>query len=295
MKRQARFADARAQAKGRVGLVPTMGYLHEGHLALMERARGECDTLVASLFVNPFQFGDAEDLASYPRDMERDASLAAAAGVDLLFAPSVEEMFPDDPAVQLVLPHLGDRLEGRGRPGHFAGVALAVTKLLAGLQPDLAYFGRKDAQQLAVVRRLVKDLSFPVEIVGVPLVREHDGLALSSRNVRLSDSERTAALSISRGLAAVANLAEKGEQDAAVLEDAARRPIDAEPLVDLEYAELTDAVEVTRMRKLEHTAFLGVAANVGDLRLIDNCFFVDGVPELGRRLDRVSTLYQGGP
>lgn len=294
MKRVTTFAEARARAHGRVGLVPTMGYLHEGHLSLMARARGDCDTLVVSVFVNPFQFGDADDLASYPRDVERDASLAAAAGADLLFAPSLEEMYPDPPSVQLAVPLLGDRLEGRSRPGHFAGVVLAVTKLFAGLQPDLAYFGRKDAQQLAVVRRLVRDLSIPVEIVGAPLVREHDGLALSSRNVRLSHNERQAALSISRGLATAAGMAEKGERDAAVLEESVRRPIDAEPLVDLEYAELTDAVSVIRMQKLEHTAFLGVAAKVGEVRLIDNCFFVDGVPELGRRLDRVSTLYQGG-
>lgn len=293
MKRVTTFAEARRLRKGRVGFVATMGFFHEGHVALMEAARRQCDTLMASIFVNPLQFGDPSDLASYPRDVERDATLAAAAGVDVLFLPSVEEMYPDQPTVRLTLDALTMTMEGAHRPGHFDGVAIAVAKLFAGLQPDVACFGRKDAQQLAVVRRLVRDLSFPVEIVGMPIVRDHDGLALSSRNIRLSGPERRAATVLYRALQAAATSFEGGERDPAVLEDTARQVIDEEPLVALEYAEVADASDLVRLRRVDRDSFLAVAAAVGEVRLIDNCFFLAGTPELGECLARPSSLDQG--
>lgn len=293
MKRVRTFAEARFRADGRLGLVPTMGYLHEGHLALVARARAECDTVVLSIFVNPLQFGVAEDLAGYPRDIERDAALAAAAGVDVLFAPPVEEVYPDHPSVGVTVAALTETLEGASRPGHFAGVALVVAKLFAGLQPDAAYFGRKDAQQVAVVRRLVRDLSFPVEVVGVPMVRELDGLALSSRNIYLDDRRRAAALSLFRGLQAAASLFDAGERRSGPLEEAVVAVVDAEPLADLDYAAVVDVDDIVRPPQVDRDSFLGVAATVGTVRLIDNCHFIAGNAELGTRLDRRSTLYQG--
>ncbi|HSG79483.1 MAG TPA: pantoate--beta-alanine ligase, partial [Acidimicrobiia bacterium] len=182
-----------------------MGYLHEGHLALIEAAREGSDTVVVSLFVNPLQFDQASDLARYPRDLERDAALAASAGADILFAPDVTEMYPDEPVTRVRLATLTSTMEGAHRPGHFDGVATVVAKLFAGLRPDRAWFGRKDAQQLVVIGRMAADLSFPVEVVGHPTLREADGLALSSRNVFLSSDEREVALSLSRGLFAAAD------------------------------------------------------------------------------------------
>lgn len=294
MKRVTTFSEARQVLAGRVGLVATMGYLHEGHLSLMQRAKAVCDTLVASIFVNPLQFAPGEDFENYPRDIERDAALMASVGVDVLFSPSIEEMYPAEPSIRIVTSPLGDRLEGEGRPRHFDGVAMAVVKLFAGLRPDVAVFGRKDAQQLAIVRRLVRDLSFPVEIMGAPITREFDGLALSSRNVRLSDSERTAALALHSGLVAAASLVEAGERDGSVLEKVAATPIEAEPLLELHYAELTDAAELTRLPKLSSDAFLAVSAQAGSVRLIDNFHIIGGLPEIGIRLDHPSIVYQGG-
>ncbi len=288
------FAAARAAWSGRRGLVPTMGYLHEGHLALMRRARSESDTVVASLYVNPLQFGPGEDLARYPRDRDRDAALAADAGVDVLFAPAPPEMFAALPSTRVSVDALAETLEGRFRPGHFEGVATVVAKLFAGLQPHAAYFGRKDAQQLAVVRRLVRDLSFPIEVVGVPTVREHDGLALSSRNTYLGPATRAAAVALSRGLFAAADLVEGGERDAAVLEDAVRAVTSRELRLDVEYVELADAAETIRLLRLDREAFLAVAARVGGTRLIDNVRFTpagDGfVADRGVRLDGPTIL-----
>lgn len=288
------FAAARAAWSGRRGLVPTMGYLHEGHLALMRRARSESDTVVASLYVNPLQFGPGEDLARYPRDRDRDAALAADAGVDVLFAPAPPEMFAALPSTRVSVDALAETLEGRFRPGHFEGVATVVAKLFAGLQPHAAYFGRKDAQQLAVVRRLVRDLSFPIEVVGVPTVREPDGLALSSRNTYLGPATRAAAVALSRGLFAAADLVEGGERDAAVLEDAVRAVTSRELRLDVEYVELADAAETIRLLRLDREAFLAVAARVGGTRLIDNVRFTpagDGfVADRGVRLDGPTIL-----
>ena len=270
------FADVRAASSGRVGLAPTMGYLHDGHLSLFRAARADCDTVVASIFVNPLQFGPNDDLGRYPRNLDRDAALAEQEGVDVLFVPSVEEMYPEPPRLELRIADLTDHFEGAHRPGHFEGVAIVVAKLLAGCRPGRAYFGRKDAQQLSVVRRMVADLSFPVEIVPVPTVRESDGLALSSRNTFLSDDDRMAALTLSGGLLAAADAVDAGERDGAVLEALVADKIGSADGARLEYASLADAATVQPLAELTVDAFLAVAARVGETRLIDNVAFSVG-------------------
>ena len=269
----ATFAEARAATGGEVGLVPTMGYLHEGHLALMEVATRHCDTVMASIFVNPLQFGPNEDLARYPRDLDRDLALCAASGVDVVFAPAVEEVYPEPAEVAITLDDLTEHFEGAHRPGHFEGVALVVTKLLAGLQPQCAFFGRKDAQQLAVVQRLVLDLSLPVQIVPVSTVREADGLALSSRNRFLSESQRLQARALSQALFAAADAVEAGERDGDELESVVRHRAAEVGPVQLEYAALADAASARPLPMLDTDAFLAVAARVGETRLIDNVAF----------------------
>ena len=288
------FAATRAGYRGRVGLVPTMGFFHEGHLALIEAARERADTVVVSLFVNPLQFNDPADLARYPRDLERDAALAGASGADLLFAPPPEEMYPAPVAVRVSLPALSAELEGAHRPGHLDGVAVVVAKLYAGLRPDLAFFGRKDAQQLALVTRLAADLSFPLQVIGCPTLREADGLALSSRNVFLASGDRAAALSLSRGLLAAAAAAEAGERSGAVLEGLVAAELATAGLA-AEYVALADAATATRIPALDRVAFLAVAARVGAVRLIDNVFLDPaGAADRGDRLDRPSFLYAKG-
>jgi pantoate--beta-alanine ligase len=290
------FAETRALASGTVGLVPTMGFLHEGHLLLIDAARSAVDTVVMSLYVNPLQFEEQDDLARYPRDLDRDLGLAERAGVDVVFAPESAEMFAASPATRVDVPDLAIVMEGAHRPGHFQGVATVVTKLFAGLQPDLAYFGRKDAQQLAVVRRLAADLSFPVEVVGRPIIREKDGLALSSRNVFLDAGPRRAALSLQTGLMEAAELAEAGEQTARALENAARSPVAVTPGIDLEYATVATQDDVTPIARLDRPAFLAVAARVGDVRLIDNVHLdigPDGIAvDRGVRLTGPSSMYE---
>lgn len=285
------MAQARAEARGVVGLVPTMGFFHEGHLSLMERSVRECDLTVVTLYVNPLQFEDRGDLARYPVDHDRDLALADAVGVDVTVVPDPGEMFPAAPLTRVSVAGIGDRLEGRFRPGHMTGVATVVTKLFAGLQPDVAYFGRKDAQQLAMVTRLASDLGFPLRVVGCPLVREPDGLALSSRNVRLGDF-REEALGLSRGLMAAADLFEAGERRGGPLEEAARSPLDP---AAIEYAEVCDAGTMERAARLEGEGqvVLAVAARIGPLRLIDNVRFRVGAGEADRGvwLGRPSVLY----
>ncbi|HET9441841.1 MAG TPA: pantoate--beta-alanine ligase, partial [Acidimicrobiales bacterium] len=215
--------DAERAAGRRVGLVPTMGWLHDGHLSLVRRAAAECDVVAATIFVNPLQFGESHDLAAYPRDLDRDSGLAAGAGVGHLFAPSVAEMYPGPVRTRVVVADVGDGLEGAHRPGHFEGVATVVAKLFAVAGPCRAYFGEKDWQQLQVVRTLVRDLSFPVEIVGCPTVREPDGLAMSSRNVYLSAEERAAATVLHRALRA----AQDADDPIAVMKET----VASEPLV----------------------------------------------------------------
>lgn len=288
------FAEVRAASSGRVGLAPTMGYLHEGHLALFRTARAQSDTVVASIFVNPLQFGPGEDLSRYPRDLDRDEYLAKQEGVDVLFAPSIEEMYPDPPATRIEVAGLTDHFEGARRPGHFAGVAMVVAKLFAGIQPQRAYFGRKDAQQLAVVRRMAADLSFPLEIVAVSTVREMDGLALSSRNRFLSSEERPAALALSRGLAAAAAAVADGERDGPTLEATVAEEVDSTVGATLEYSSLFAADTAQPIDTLDTDAVLAVAARVGETRLIDNVAFSVGADsvtaDLGVMLEGPSLL-----
>lgn len=269
-------AAARAQLTprdgqaARIAFVPTMGYLHEGHLALVDRAREVADYVVLSIFVNPLQFGAGEDLERYPRDAERDAALAAVRGVDLLFLPEVAEIYPrGQPAVQVVPLRLADRLCGATRPGHFQGVLTVVAKLFQIVSPDLAIFGQKDLQQAVLIRHMVEDLDIPVEIEMAPIVREQDGLALSSRNVYLSPEERTQALSLHRGLTAAAAAFRAGEQDGEVLRGEVRRALAASG-VAAEYVELVDAATLEPLEVAVPGAALAVAARVGRTRLIDN-------------------------
>ncbi len=279
------FEAARAARRGRTVLVPTMGSLHEGHLSLIRLARRLGETLVVSLFVNPLQFNNQSDLARYPRDLDRDAELCAVEGVDVLFAPPMTVMYPSEPETRVTVEGVATAMEGEHRPGHFSGVATVVTKLLAGIQPDAAVFGRKDAQQLAVVRTLVADLSLPVAIVGGSTVREPDGLALSSRNVFLDASTRSLALGLSRGLMDAADLVEKGETDRDVLVETVRSRLQM-PRID--YVELADQVRARPLDRLDRPAFLAVAAYVGDVRLIDNVAFDGGdpfVPDRGVWMD----------
>ncbi len=282
------FSDVRAASAGRVGLAPTMGYLHDGHLSLFRAARERCDTVVASIFVNPLQFGPNDDLTRYPRDLDRDAALADREGVDILFVPPAAEMYPESPRTALHIADLTEHFEGAHRPGHFEGVAIVVAKLLAGSQPSHAFFGRKDAQQLAVVRRMAADLSFPVEIVPVSTVRESDGLALSSRNTFLSTDDRVSALALSGGLMAAAAAVEAGERDGAALEALVVEAVGSVDGARLEYAALADAATVQPLTELTTDAFLAVAARVGETRLIDNVAFSVGVDSV--MIDRGTTL-----
>ncbi len=292
----ATFAEVREATAGSVGLVPTMGALHEGHLSHVEAAAAADDTVVVSVFVNPLQFDEEADLAAYPRDLDRDTALTQSAGADVVFAPSVEAMYGDAPLTRVRVAGVSEGMEGEHRPGHFEGVATVVAKLIAGIQPGRAYFGRKDAQQLVLVRRMASDLSFPVEIVPGPIIREEDGLALSSRNVRLSASDRQAALALSAGLEAVADAVEGGEGSARALEALAAASVDAEPKAGLEYATLASQADARPLKGLDEPAFLAVAARVGATRLIDNVHIDSGgdrwVPDLGVRLDHPSVLYE---
>lgn len=277
-----------------VGLVPTMGYLHEGHLSLIKRAT-ECDSVVVSVFVNPLQFGADEDLDSYPRDLARDLELAEQAGADVVFAPSVTDMYSEPILTRVSIPSLSHQMEGRMRPGHFDGVATVVTKLLAGVRPQRAYFGRKDAQQLAVVRRLVSDLSFPVSIIGCPIIRDHDGLALSSRNRRLGSRERKAAPAIFTALRAAGKAVTGGERDARVLCQLVNDSLSSEPRLQTEYVELVDAANLQPLEQLDGPSFLAVAVKAGGVRLLDNIhFFVEGeMVDFGHVLSRPSVLGVG--
>jgi pantoate--beta-alanine ligase len=260
---------ARAGGAG-VGFVPTMGALHAGHRALLATARGENRFLVASVFVNPLQFGPAEDLASYPRDPEADLAVLAAEGVDLAFLPGEEEMWPSPPEVRLRVGGLGDRLEGLVRPGHLDGVATVVAKLLHLVGPGRAYFGQKDAQQLAVVRRMAADLAFPNQIVACPTVREPNGLAISSRNTYLSPRERRMATALYRSLQAGQAVFMAGERDPAVVETATRDLLEAAPGVAPDYVALVEPAGFEPAKQAEPGHVLAAAARVGRTRLIDN-------------------------
>lgn len=266
-----RAAVREARAAGRtVALVPTMGAFHDGHLSLMRAARAQNDLVVVSLFVNPTQFGPNEDLGSYPRDEARDAALAEAEGVDILFAPSAAEVYPDGFSTSIHVSGITDVLDGAARGAfHFDGVATVVTKLFGIVRPDVAYFGQKDAQQVMVVRRVVRDLDLDVRIEACPIVREPDGLAMSSRNVYLDDSARRRAVALSSGLDRASDLAASGVRDAAALTDAARRVL-ADAGIEPEYVELRSLADLSPVTELDGEALLAVAARVGGARLIDN-------------------------
>ena len=259
-----------ARAEGLVGLVPTMGYFHDGHLALMHRARSECRTVVVSIYVNPLQFGPREDLRSYPRDPERDLRLAERAGVDMVFMPDDGEMYPPGYATYVDVEGLTDKLCGRSRPGHFRGVATVVTKLFNIVRPDRAYFGEKDFQQALVIRRLAADLNLDLEIITVPTVRERDGLAASSRNVYLSPAERQAATVLYRSLVKARDAILAGERDPGRARRILAATIAAEPLAELDYAEVYGLPWLAELERLEGEVLLAVAARVGRARLIDN-------------------------
>jgi pantoate--beta-alanine ligase len=265
-------ATEAARAKdGTVGFVPTMGAFHEGHRSLIRRAKADRDFVVVSIFVNPLQFGDLADLAAYPRDEERDLELARELGVDVVFAPPVEEMYPTGGPEATVDPGpMAERFEGASRPGHFRGVATVLAKLFHAVGPSAAYFGEKDAQQLAVVRRVVADLSFPIDVVACPTVREADGLAMSSRNARLSPEQREAAGCLFLALSEAAELARSGERDAARLVAVMAREIGATPQARLDYAAVVDDDTFEELRTVDPPARAVVAARFGDVRLIDN-------------------------
>jgi len=288
-----RLEHARAAASGVVGLVPTIGFLHEGHLSLIEASAHACDTTIVTIFVNPLQFSDAADLDRYPRNTERDSELAASSGADIVVVPSVAYMYPPGTSTTVSVAGVADAMEGEHRPGHFDGVATVVAKLFAATQPDSAFFGRKDAQQLAVIRTMARDLSFPIDVIGLPLVREHDGLALSSRNVRLGDA-RSEALSISRGLMEAADVYEAGCRSVPELTDTVRSHIEAAGATP-EYVTVADAATADPMEALAGTQVLAVAASFGGVRLIDN-LTIDGDThsvDRGTRLTRPSILYGG--
>jgi pantoate--beta-alanine ligase len=254
----------------RLGLVPTMGALHEGHLSLLRAARAECDVVTASIFVNPTQFGPEEDLAKYPRPFARDSELLRAEGVDLLFAPSVDEMYPAGAVTHVKVEGLSERLCGRSRPGHFRGVATVVSKLFHVVQPEVAFFGQKDAAQVAVIRAMVRDLLLPVEIVACPIVRESDGLALSSRNVYLSSEQRRQALTLFRSLLRVQELYEGGERDATGLMAAGVEEFSREAGVRLDFLEIVNPDSLEPLELARPGALVAVAGFLGSTRLIDN-------------------------
>ncbi len=258
------------RAGKRLGFVPTMGALHEGHLSLVRAARASSDAVAASIFVNPTQFGPNEDLEKYPRSFERDRELLERERVELLFAPSVDEMYPPGAVTWVTVEGLSDKLDGRSRPGHFRGVTMVVAKLFHIVEPDAGFFGQKDAAQVAIIRRMVRDLNFPVEIVVCPIVREPDGLAMSSRNAYLDPEQRKRALVLHRSLMRVQRLADAGERQAAKLVAAGREEFAGERSVRLDYFELVDPDTLDPVDNISGGALAAVAAFVGSTRLIDN-------------------------
>lgn len=270
-KAQVRAAVARARTEGKaIRCVPTMGFLHEGHGALIDRAVADGGFVVVTIFVNPIQFGPGEDYDRYPRDLERDMAFCAARGADLVFAPSVEEMYGPEHSTRVEVSGVSEGLCGARRPGHFAGVATVVAKLFNIVAPDTAYFGRKDAQQAAVIKRMTADLDFPVEIVVVPTVREPDGLAMSSRNTYLTPEERALAPALYRALCEGLRLLDGGERSAAAVAAAVRAAVEAAGGFDLEYVEVVHPETMRPLTRVEDRALIALAARLGKARLIDN-------------------------
>ncbi len=261
---------ARLLLDGTVGFVPTMGYLHEGHLSLARRARQECQSVVASIFVNPTQFGPTEDLSKYPRDLKRDLTLLESAGVDLVWTPNDETMYPPGFSTWVEVEGLTKPLEGASRPGHFRGVTTVVTKLFNAVQPTRAYFGQKDAQQAAVIRKMTRDLNFPIEIVVCPTVREADGLAMSSRNSYLSPEERQAATILFRALTAARSAYERGERSADTLRRIMAETLATEPRAQMQYASCADYDTLEELETVTGKSLLSMAVFLGKTRLIDN-------------------------
>jgi pantoate--beta-alanine ligase len=268
---ETRTACAQVRLAGKtLGLVPTMGALHEGHLSLVRAAQASCDAVAVSIFVNPTQFGPKEDFASYPRTLEQDCRILEAAGVDLVFAPSVQEMYPSGASTFVEVAGLSDRLDGASRPGHFRGVATVVAKLLNIFTPEHAFFGQKDAAQVAVLRKMVRDLRFGVQLDVCPIVREPDGLAMSSRNRNLNDEQRRQALVLSRALLAVQQKAQSGEHESAKLLAEALGVLAGEPGAQLDYCRIVDPDTLEDIPNVGKGALVAVAARVGTTRLIDN-------------------------
>jgi len=271
------WTTSQRKAGRRIGLVPTMGYLHEGHLALVDQARRQAQAVILSIFVNPLQFGPGEDLARYPRDLVRDRGLAGGRGVDALFLPAVEAMYPTGSEIRVTPGSTAERWEGAARPGHFTGVLTVVAKLFHLVQPDLAYFGQKDIQQLTLIRRMVRDLDWPIELVAVPTVREADGLALSSRNAYLTPDDRTRAVVLSRALRAAHHAFCEGERRADRLEARMRQQLSAEPSVKVEYIAIVEPEGLAPVATVDAGTILAIAARVGSTRLIDNISLAQGL------------------
>lgn len=276
MKISGKIDEVRAQVKEwkkqglSVALVPTMGYLHEGHKSLMERARKENDKVVVSVFVNPMQFGPNEDLESYPRDLDRDSKICEAAGVDLIFHPEVEEMYGPDFHAYVDMHTLPEKLCGASRPVHFRGVQTVVSKLFHIIPADRAYFGQKDAQQLAIIRRMVMDLNFDIEIIGCPIIREEDGLAKSSRNTYLSEEERKQAVILNQSLEAAMDAINAGEKDAAKVKQIIIDKLHTCPLAKIDYVEVVSFDTIQPIEKVEGAVLIAIAVYIGTTRLIDN-------------------------
>lgn len=271
--REQMFLTAREVQRGgrRIGFVPTMGALHEGHLSLMREARAQCDVLVVSIFVNPTQFGPSEDFAKYPRDLDSDATLLIRENVDYLFAPAVTDIYPPGFSTYVIVEGLSERLEGASRQGHFRGVATVVAILLNIVRPDVAFFGQKDAQQAAVLKRMVRDLAFDTKVIVLPIVREESGLALSSRNAYLSDEEKRAATVLHRGLSQAASAYENGERNGARLLELVRSTVASESRARVDYISLNDAETLAPIERIaERPALLSLAVYLGKTRLIDN-------------------------
>lgn len=264
------WSEAERRQGRRIALVPTMGFLHEGHLSLVREGKQSGDRLVVSIFVNPKQFDPREDFATYPRDFERDRKLLEREGTDILFYPTIEEIYPEGYQTHVEVEKLSVPLCGAFRPGHFRGVTTVVAKLFNIVRPHIAVFGCKDYQQLQVIRRMVKDLNLGVDIIGHPIVREPDGLAMSSRNAYLNSAERKAALCLSRALRKADTMVKEGETNSAIILDTVRREIAVEPLAQLEYASLADAESLLEMERVCDAALLALAVRIGKTRLIDN-------------------------
>ena len=263
------ITDEKSKGKS-IGFVPTMGYLHDGHLSLMKRAKEENDVVVISIFVNPIQFGQGEDYEVYPRDIERDSKLAESVGVDYIFAPEVKEMYPEGYNTFVEVLGVTDKLCGASRPGHFKGVTTVVTKLFNIVTPDKAYFGQKDAQQVYVIKQMVRDLNMNVKIISCPIVREHDGLALSSRNTYLLEEERKQALVLSKSLFWAKDMINKGERNAKTLIEGIKSMINEMPLADIDYVKIIDYDTFKEVEELKGNILIALAVKIGKTRLIDN-------------------------